>query len=102
MKDKVVLVTGAASGIGLAIAELASKEGSKVVMVDINEEALKEKSAALPGSVYFKGDLNNAPTAKPPLILPRKLLDPWTFWSTWPEFRPLHPLKISRKTNGIS
>ena len=64
MKDKVVLVTGAASGIGLAIAELASKAGSKVVMIDINEEALKEKSAALPGSVYFKGDLSKRADCK--------------------------------------
>ena len=37
LKDKVCIVTGAASGIGLAIAEAFAKDGAKVVMADINE-----------------------------------------------------------------
>ena len=41
LKDKVCIVTGAASGIGLAVAESFSKDGAKVVMADINEEKLK-------------------------------------------------------------
>jgi NAD(P)-dependent dehydrogenase (short-subunit alcohol dehydrogenase family) len=39
LKDKVAVVTGAASGMGKAIALLYAKEGSKVVVSDINEEA---------------------------------------------------------------
>lgn len=35
MKDKCCLVTGAASGIGRAIAERLLKKGAKVLMVDI-------------------------------------------------------------------
>lgn len=43
MKDfinKVAVVTGAASGIGRALAERCSKEGMKVVLADIEKEAL--------------------------------------------------------------
>ncbi len=42
IKDKICIITGAASGIGLAISETFSKEGAKVIMADINEEKLKE------------------------------------------------------------
>lgn len=44
LKDKVCIVTGAASGIGLAICEKLVEEQCKVVMIDVNEELLKEQS----------------------------------------------------------
>ena len=47
-KDKVVLVTGAASGIGLAAARRFLDEGAQVVMLDIDEPTLKEAAGALP------------------------------------------------------
>ena len=46
--DKVVLVTGAASGIGLATARRFLDEGARVVMLDIDEACLKESAARLP------------------------------------------------------
>ncbi len=58
LKDKRAIVTGSASGIGLAVAQLLSKKGAKVVMADINEEALKEHSKAL-GAEYYVADLSN-------------------------------------------
>jgi 3-hydroxybutyrate dehydrogenase len=44
LKDKVCIVTGAASGIGLAICEKLVEEQCNVVMIDVNEELLKEQS----------------------------------------------------------
>lgn len=40
LKNKVAVVTGAASGIGSAIAERCAHEGMKVVLADIDEESL--------------------------------------------------------------
>lgn len=40
LQNKVAIVTGAASGVGKAIAELYAKEGAKVVVADLNEEAI--------------------------------------------------------------
>ena len=36
LEDKVALITGAASGIGLATAQLFARQGAKVVMADVN------------------------------------------------------------------
>lgn len=57
LKEKVVIVTGAASGIGLAIAEMFAAEDAKVVMVDINETALKGHADRLKAA-YIAADLS--------------------------------------------
>ncbi|WP_282155208.1 SDR family oxidoreductase [Cytobacillus gottheilii] len=41
LQDKVAIITGAASGMGKAIAELYAKEGAKVVVSDLNFEGAK-------------------------------------------------------------
>lgn len=47
LQDKVVLVTGAASGIGAAAARLFATEGARVVLADINETAGQGLAAEL-------------------------------------------------------
>ena len=46
-KDKVAVVTGAASGIGKGMARRFAKEGMKVVMADVEKEALANAEAEL-------------------------------------------------------
>lgn len=45
--DKIVIVTGAASGLGLASARRLAEEGAKLVLVDLKEDALKEAANSL-------------------------------------------------------
>ena len=47
MKDKVCIVTGAASGIGQAIAERYAAEGAKVVIADLNSDAANATAALI-------------------------------------------------------
>ena len=46
-KDKVAVVTGAASGIGRALAERCVQEGMKVVLADVEEGALAQAEKEL-------------------------------------------------------
>lgn len=52
ISGRTVVVTGAASGIGRALAHRMSRYGSPVAIADIDETGLKETEAALPGQVY--------------------------------------------------
>ncbi|MCI9917008.1 3-hydroxybutyrate dehydrogenase [Clostridioides difficile] len=52
VKDKVVFVTGAASGIGKQIAESFLKNGAKVMFSDINQEALNNTITELQKKGY--------------------------------------------------
>jgi len=47
LKDKVCIVTGAASGIGLAIARRFASEGAKVAIADLNLEASQKAADAI-------------------------------------------------------
>jgi len=47
LKDKVVIVTGAADGLGLAISETFAAEGASVVMADVNESKCQAEAEKL-------------------------------------------------------
>jgi len=64
-KEKTVLVTGAASGIGLATARRFLDEGARVVMLDNDEAKLKEAAGGLPQArvLVHVGDTADKATA---------------------------------------
>src|SRR4051794_28271882 len=49
MTDKVVVVTGAAQGIGAAIAQRFAEEGAILVLLDLDGERLDRTAGSLPG-----------------------------------------------------
>jgi NAD(P)-dependent dehydrogenase (short-subunit alcohol dehydrogenase family) len=51
-KDQVIVLTGAASGIGRATAQLFAKEGATQVLSDIDEKGLKETYNSLGEALY--------------------------------------------------
>ena len=64
LKDRVAIVTGAAGGIGEAIANAFAKEGAKVVAADINEigaaDTIKEIHAANGAGSSMRVDVTDA------------------------------------------
>ena len=52
-KGRVVVVTGAARGIGYACAQRFAEEGGQIAVVDLDDTAAKEAAAKLPGSDHL-------------------------------------------------
>ena len=46
-RDKIIIITGAASGIGRALSEDLSRRGARLIMADMNEELLKHTTGAI-------------------------------------------------------
>ena len=57
LQDRVVIVTGASSGIGLATAKLLAKQGAKLALVSRSKEKLEQLSAELPNSLAVPADM---------------------------------------------
>lgn len=55
IKDKVAVVTGAASGIGKEIARTFVREGAKVVIADLNKDGAVATAAELGGDAVARG-----------------------------------------------
>lgn len=53
LKDKVAIITGAAKGIGFATAKRFAQEGAKVMITDVNPDAVKAAVDLIPGSEAF-------------------------------------------------
>jgi 3-hydroxybutyrate dehydrogenase len=56
MQEKVAIVTGAASGIGLAVSKSLAQAGAQVFMADVNTEAGQREAAAI-GATFVRTDL---------------------------------------------
>ena len=59
MENKVAIVTGAASGIGLAIAQELAMRGVHVTLSDIDEKRGKEVAAELPAARFQFADMSS-------------------------------------------
>jgi len=70
-QDRVALITGGASGLGLEVARQLTAEGAKVVLVDWDERSL-ELAAADVGARHVRGDVSLAPTAAAAVQLTRE------------------------------
>ncbi len=68
LKDKVALITGAASGIGRESALLFSREGASIVVVDMNDDAgakvVGEIEAAGGKAIYVHADVSRGADAE--------------------------------------
>jgi pyridoxal 4-dehydrogenase len=59
LQDRVAIVTGAAQGIGKAIADKLAEEGAAVVVADINEAGAKQVAASLPRAIGVGTDVSD-------------------------------------------
>ena len=65
IQDKVVIITGASTGIGLAAARLFSSQGAKVALVARSAGILQDLSNELPGSLAVPADLSELEQVPP-------------------------------------
>jgi L-fucose dehydrogenase len=68
LKDKVVLVTGGAKGIGAAIVRTVAVEGAIPVIVDRDAVAGKKTQSELPGGELIIGELSSAEFCKVAIV----------------------------------
>ena len=63
LKEKVSIITGAASGFGKGIAKKFSKEGAKLILADINKDLLEKVSNEI-GQDFFHVDVSSSNSMK--------------------------------------
>lgn len=84
LKDQVIVITGASSGIGLATAKLAAAEGARLVLSSRNEQALdgicRELNARGGRTVYAVADVADQGAVK---RIADKAIDEFGGFDTW-------------------
>ena len=63
LKNKIALITGAASGFGKGIAKKFYEEGAKLILVDINKDLLEKVTKDL-NQEFFHTDVSSASSMK--------------------------------------
>lgn len=58
LRGRTAVVTGAASGIGKALALRLSRERMRLVLADVDRRRLREVAAAIPGSLAVRADVS--------------------------------------------
>jgi NAD(P)-dependent dehydrogenase (short-subunit alcohol dehydrogenase family) len=61
LRGKTAVITGAASGIGRALAERLARERMRLVLADIDGRALREVARRLPGAMAIRADVSRLP-----------------------------------------
>jgi len=64
IKDKVIIVTGASQGIGLATAKYLAEQGAKIILAARSENKLLELEKELPNSLAIKTDMTKVSDIK--------------------------------------
>jgi NAD(P)-dependent dehydrogenase (short-subunit alcohol dehydrogenase family) len=85
LKDKIVVITGAGNGIGAACARRFTAEGAKVVLTDLEADALAAVAGEL-GAAALPGDITKEATVQAVAELARKThgrIDVWFSNAGW-------------------
>jgi 3-oxoacyl-[acyl-carrier protein] reductase len=62
LRDRVIVITGAASGMGRAVARAASLQGARLVLSDVDGDRLKATAGELDGEVrHLRADVTRLP-----------------------------------------
>jgi short-subunit dehydrogenase len=64
VKDKVVIITGASSGIGLATARLLAEKGARLALAARSKDKLERLTEELPGSLAVPADMTKIDEVK--------------------------------------
>jgi short-subunit dehydrogenase len=84
LRDQVIVVTGASSGIGLATAELAAERGARVMLNARNEPELRDAAERIRArggrASYFAGDVADDEAME---LLAQRTLDELGGFDTW-------------------
>ncbi|RBQ87404.1 hypothetical protein VDGD_20698 [Verticillium dahliae] len=56
---RVAIITGGASGMGLAVTQRLSAQGWVVAILDFNEKAGQEAASSIPNTVFLQTDVSS-------------------------------------------